>query len=421
MRIVHINKSDVTGGASVAASRIVMALREAGMDASLLVAEKKSNLPWVHSVLQTRRDRAKMLYNFMQEVAAFLPYEKSKSGRFAFSLSRRGFDLSSLPIVKEADVLHLHWFNQGYLSLNGLEKLFNLGKPVVWTFHDMWSFSGGCHYAGSCKGFEKACGHCPVLRAPSSTDPSSVQHARKQEIYADSRMWPVTCSGWLASEARRSSLLRGMKINSIPNPIDTNFYKPVSRKLARQHLNLPEDKKILLFGAANVADPRKGMALLLHALKVLAQRKYAKDIELVIFGKAPAGLAEKLPFPSHLMHYISDPEVLVDLYNAADVFVLPSLEDNLPNTVMESLSCGTPVAAFRIGGVPEMVAHGTCGYLAAPGDAKGLAEAIDYLLLAPDPLSFRDSARNKVLHSFSPDIVARKYIKLYESILKCSK
>ncbi|WP_227625602.1 glycosyltransferase [Geofilum rubicundum] len=217
--------------------------------------------------------------------------------------------------------------------------------------------------------------------------------------------------------ARESSLLQQHAVISIPNPIDTELYAPVPRKEARKRLHLPPDKKILLFGAANVADPRKGMALLLHALKTLSTRKQADQIELVIFGKTPPRLAEKLPFPARLMHYVSDVETLVDLYNAADVFVLPSLEDNLPNTVMEALSCGTPVAAFRIGGVPEMVAHGICGYLAAPGDADGLAEGIEYLLFKCAEQTCRENARDKVLNHFAPELVARQYLNLYQQLL----
>ncbi len=417
MRVVHINKSDVKGGAAVAASRIVSSLRGMDVEASMLVAEKLGQDDWSVSIANSRREKAKVMFFFLQEVAAFLPHEKSKTSRFAFSLARRGFNLSKHPLIMEADIIHLHWFNQGFLSLKGLEKIFQLGKPVVWTLHDMWSFTGGCHYAGSCEGYQKSCGSCPLIQDASPNDISAVQHGKKQMAYNNAPLSIVTCSQWLGSVARQSSLLKHHRVTSIPNPIDTDFYAPVPRQEARKRLNLPLDKKILLFGAANVADPRKGIALLLHALKLLSTRKHADQIELVIFGKTPPRLAEKLPFPARLMHYVSDADTLVDLYNAADVFVLPSLEDNLPNTVMEALSCGTPVAAFRIGGVPEMVAHGICGYLAAPGDAGGLAEGIEYLLFKCSEQACRENAREKVLNNFAPELVAKQYLQLYLQLL----
>ncbi|WP_026474297.1 glycosyltransferase family 4 protein [Alkaliflexus imshenetskii] len=418
MRVLHINKSDVTGGAAVAASRIVNALRTMEVDTSMLVAEKKSTNNWVTSVAESRRGKARLLYNFLYEVAGFIPHEKGRATRFAFSTSRKGFDLSKHHLVKESDIIHLHWFNQGFLSLRGLEKLLLLGKPVVWTLHDMWSFTGGCHYAGSCVGFQIKCGNCPVIRDASAGDLSFIQHNRKREVYQNGKLSLVACSSWLASEAKRATLTENTDITSIPNPIDTDFFKPVPREAARLGLGLPSDKKIILFGAANVTDPRKGMVHLLKAMEKLSERGKSNQIELVMFGKASDQLVAKLPFRVHLMNYITDPNVLVSLYSAADVFVLPSLEDNLPNTVMESLACGTPIVAFRIGGVPEMVTHGINGFLSAPGDATGLADSIDTLLFKCDEQMFRSKAREKVLQHFTPEIVSRKYMALYESLLR---
>ncbi|HLW08173.1 MAG TPA: glycosyltransferase, partial [Marinilabiliaceae bacterium] len=365
MRVVHINKSDLTGGAAVAASRIVSALRLMEVDATLLVAEKKSKNSWVESILHSRKDKIKLTFNFLYDILSFLPHEKNKRGRFAFSLARRGFNLSNHPSIKNADIIHLHWFNHGFLSLKGLKAILELGKPIVWTLHDMWSFTGGCHYSGGCTNFKQSCGQCPMLLEPRDNDLSALQHLRKMKMYKNAPLTFVTCSNWLGQLANSSSLAREIPIQTIHNPINTDLFAPASRIDARRKLGLPLDKMIILFGAANVLDPRKGMKLLIHALNELTQKSYRDQIELVIFGKTPSDMEEQLPFPATLMHYVSKTDTLVNLYNAADLFVLPSLEDNLPNTVMESLACGTPIAAFRIGGVPEMVAHGTCGYLAS--------------------------------------------------------
>lgn len=418
MRVVHINKSDQSGGAAVAASRITAALRGMDVAASLLVGEKRSTHPWVVPAVETGFQRGRLFINFLQEVAAFLPHEKSRSGRFAYSAGRKGLNLASHPLVQQADVIHLHWFNQGYMSLKGLGQLLALGKPVVWTLHDMWSFTGGCHYAGNCAGYRLQCGTCPLIQDPGVDDISARQFKRKQAIYSTGPLALVACSHWLAGVASEAALLQGHAVSSIPNPIETSVFRPLPRDVARERLGMDKERKILLFGAANVADPRKGMALLWHALRHLAAKRGSDGIQLVVFGKAPEGLAKELPFPVKVLNYVSSTETLVDLYNAADVFVLPSLEDNLPNTVMEALACGTPVAAFRIGGVPEMVAHGICGYLASAGDAGGLAEGIDFLLYKSRAETLRLNAREKVVQNFSPRTVAGQYLKLYEHLLQ---
>lgn len=418
MKVVHINKSDVIGGASIAASRIVDSLRKIDIDASLLVSKKGGDNSWVYPVVKSRFDNFKLGYNFLFDILSFIPYEKNKKGRFAFSLAKRGFNLSENDLIKQADIIHLHWFNQGLLSLKGLEQIFALGKPIVWTLHDMWAFTGGCHYSGGCTNYEQSCGHCPMLLESRDTDLSRVQHVKKGKFYQQANISFVTCSNWLQQSAESASLVKNHKVRTIHNPIDTSVFKPKSRIEARRKLGLPLHKKLILFGAANVADPRKGMQLLIHALKDLKQKEYKEDVELVLFGKMHENLEEELPFPATLLNYITRTEKLVNLYNAADMFVLPSLEDNLPNTVVESMACGTPVVAFRIGGVPEMVPHGTGGYLASLGDAHGLSTGIDYVLTNGESIDFRENARERVLEKFDPQQIASQYAELYKSLIK---
>lgn len=418
MRIVHINKSDTTGGASVAALRLVSALQQMNVDASMLVAEKKTSHPWVHTATKGRLGKARLLFHFLKEVAAYIPNEVNKESRFAWSAGHSGLDLSRHPLIQSADIIHLHWINQGFISINGLGKLLKLNKPVVWTFHDMWSFTGGCHYAGDCNNYEHFCGFCPFINDPALNDLSNQQYLKKARAYQGSNLNIVTCSNWLLGLARESSLLKDVPVISIANPIETDIYRPGSQKDARERLKLPYDKKIILFGAANVSDPRKGMSHLIYALNQMAKEVPRDKAELVIFGKAPDSLSEQFPYPVHLMHYIKSRERLIDLYHAADVFVLPSLEDNLPNTVMEALACGLPVVAFRIGGVPEMVVHGVCGYLAAPGNGMGLARGLQELLFSDNATDIRQSARQKVEENYAPEKVAGQYLSLYKSLLK---
>jgi glycosyltransferase involved in cell wall biosynthesis len=417
MRIVHINRSDTTGGAAVAAMRLVRALNASNMESQLLVAEKKSQAPWVHSVADSRFGKVLLWFRFLREVLFYFPHEKKKAFRFAWSAGQSGFDISKHPLVVNADIIHLHWINQGFISIKDLNKLFKLGKPVVWTLHDMWSFTGGCHYSGACDHFEHQCGGCPFLNDAHANDLSHDQHRKKLAIYAHANLSIVTCSHWLSHLASRASLFQGKKVLSIPNPIETTVYHPKSQEEARSGLNLPLHKKIILFGAANIADPRKGMTLLMAALDHLAKKHTPDQIELVVFGKVPEGFTEKFPFPVQLLNYINEEKILIDLYNAADVFVLPSLEDNLPNTVMEALACGLPVAAFRIGGVPEMVIQGANGFLSTPGDSISLADSIDQLLFNPPSNLYRANAREKAEQSYAPGLIAKKYTDLYQSLL----
>ncbi|MDR2926851.1 MAG: glycosyltransferase family 4 protein [Cytophagaceae bacterium] len=417
MKIIHINKSDVTGGASVAASRIVKSLNENGVDVQMLVAEKKSNVAWVDSIAKSCAGKMKLNVRFLWEVLRFLPHEKSKQFRFAYSMGNSGFDLSKHPLVQAADIIHLHWFNQGFLSIKGLGKILKLGKPVVWTLHDMWGFTGGCHYSGECLRYADDCGLCRMLNNSSKKNISFVQMALKKDIYYRAQLYPVACSNWLAQIAGQSALFNNTPVTSIPNPIDIHLFKPINKRDARQKLGLPQDKKLILFGAANVADPRKGMQHLFSALQLLANRHHDNNIELVVFGKTPELTANKIPFNIHAMNYVSDAETLVNLYNAADVFVLPSLEDNLPNTVMEALACGLPVAAFSTGGVPEMVTHSNNGFLSSQGDEAGLAQGIELLLKNGKEQKFSVAAREKVETSFAPHIIAGHYEALYRKIL----
>lgn len=418
MRVVHLNKSDCRGGAAIAASRLVEALRGANIEASMLVAQKSGDRQWVHQLVKSHADKIKLNFNFILDLVHFLPHERNASVRFAFSMAKSGFDISKHPLISNADIIHLHWFNQGFLSLKGMRSLFELGKPVVWTLHDMWAFTGGCHYAGDCKGYTLGCGGCPFTRFPGSNDPSARQHLRKRAIYQHAPLNFVTCSEWLAGLARSSSLVSDNFITSIPNPIDIEFFKPISRDMARQNLGLSSQKRVILFGAANVNDPRKGMDYLASALQKLATKCKTEEVEILVFGKASGQYTGKLPFSVKQMEYVSNPETLLNIYNAADIFVLPSLEDNLPNTVMESLACGTPVVAFNIGGVPELVDHGLNGFLAKPRDVNDLSEGIESILLMQDANIFRVNARQKVLDKFNPQLVSGKYIRLYESILR---
>jgi len=218
----------------------------------------------------------------------------------------------------------------------------------------------------------------------------------------------------MASLAESSKLLTNPQVLNIFNPIDTVLYKPIKKETARKFFNLPLNKKIILFGAAKISDKRKGLSYLLEALNILDINGF-KDILLVTFGKNSE--IESLTVESKAINYLSDENKISQLYSAADVFVLPSLEDNLPNTVMESLTCGTPVVAFKVGGIPEMVKHKINGYLANVADSSDLANGIEWVLNKSNYSELSANARNYAIKEFSEEVIANKYIELYQNIL----
>jgi len=417
VKIVHINKTDAGGGAAVAAMRIHRSLMRAGVDSHILVQEQKRNEPNEHCAGNGFIYKINNFSRFVHERLTILPYEKDRHMRYNFSIANTGQSLINNPILLDADIIHLHWINQGFLSLNNIKEILDLGKPVVWTLHDMWPFTGGCHYSGICFEFNEHCGYCPFIKKPQKNDISYNNFIQKRNIYSGKNLTIVTCSKWLGTLARSSAALKEINVLSIPNPIDTNFYRPLDRMECRDELGLPRNKKLILFGAANILDIRKGFRYLEEALTIIQDSfpAISDNIELVIFGKLMKGWENRFSFKIHNMNFISSAETLVKLYNAADTFILPSLQDNLPNTVVESLCCGTPVVGFSIGGIPEMITHMQTGYLAEVKNSLSLANGI-YNMLFFSPKQ-RERVRESAIHMFDENIVANRYIELYNSVL----
>ncbi|MBK9336041.1 MAG: glycosyltransferase family 4 protein [Lewinellaceae bacterium] len=392
------------GGAGVACRRLQAALNDVGVQAELL----------------TRND-ASAKWPFYAERLSFLPCERDRSVRFSFSPANFGTDISKHPVVRKADVLHLHWINQGFLSLKNLGQLADLGKPIVWTLHDMWAFTGGCHYSGTCEQYLRECGHCPFLRRPGASDLSHRIWLRKKKEFP-ANLHFVTCSAWLAERARTSGLLRRYSVQSIPNPIDTTVFAPASaeKRLAfRRQLGINDASLVVLFVAMKVQDERKGFRYLQQALVELKAQQPDRQIDLLILGHSrPEDLAA-LPYPCHPLGMVQDAEKLALAYGASDVFVIPSLEDNLPNTVMEALSCGTPVVGFQTGGIPEMVDHLRNGFVVPQRDSGALTEGIRWIYEkeAAAMETLRAAARTKVETHYAGRVVAEQHLALYQKVL----
>lgn len=425
MKTTLLSASDSQGGAAIAAERLLTALSKSIPESDLkvdLVVRHQTNAEnkLISNVKQFQRFTGEKIHpRFILEKLFFDSRSVLKKFRFSFSTAKLGFPLQKNPKVKASDILHFHWINNSFISLNGMKTLFASGKPIVWTLHDMWAFTGGCHYSGECRNYKKSCGDCPYLKNPAKHDLSFEIHQKKQSIYGTANLNIVTCSHWLAEKARTSSLLKNFPISVIPNPIDTNLFSPKVKKTSREHFKFPQEKFLLLFGAANVNDERKGLKFLLESMKILflTTPEIAEKIELVIVGKNKAEGFSIENFKTHDTGMITSKTEMAELYSAADIFILPSLEDNLPNTIMESMSCGTPVVGFDSGGIPEMIQHQKTGYLATYKSAEDLADGIKWMMDSENRKNASEASRKFVLENYSEKIVAEKYFRLYESIL----
>ena len=415
MKVLIVSTSEKIGGAAIAARRLLQALNKNGVHAKMLVRDKQTDDVKVVKTGSLLSDKL----HFVSERAWILLHNRlSRQNLWSIDTGSDGTDITTLPEFREADVIHLHWINQGFLSLDSLKKIFSSGKRVVWTMHDMWPCTSICHHAGQCRGYETHCCNCHLLQSHGRHDLSYKVFEQKLKALScttqggtimGSPLRFVACSCWLEEQARKSALLHNFDVTCIPNPLDTHVFCPEDKVKARTLLNLPLDKKLLLFGSLKVTDKRKGIDYLVVSADILAQTD--NDIALVVMGQKSEELQKLLPLPVYSMGYVTDDHQLAHIYNAVDAFVTPSLFENLPNTIAEAMSCGTPCVGFNVGGIPEMIHHKKDGYVAEYKNSKDLAEGIQYVLSHPE---LGEAAIHSAVGSYSETRVAQRYIKIYE-------
>lgn len=416
MNILLLSTSDTAGGAAIAARRLLFALNSAGHQAQMLVRDKAFPSPRISALPPSPLHRVRFV---AERAEVFLNNRCSRQNLFAIDPATQGFDVTRLSLFQRADVVHLHWTSQAMLSLRTLERIVRSGKRIVWTMHDMWPLTGVCHQAGACTRWQQACGHCPLLHGGSSRcDLSSVTFQRKQRAYAAGRIAFVGCSDWLADLARTAPLLQGQRVESIPNPIDTDFFAPAEAQAARRALGLPLEGRIVLFVAYKATDPYKGIDFLREAMKRIAAAHphLAAQLCLVVVGKESETLPSTFPVDTRAVPLVTDPERMRTLYRAADVLAMPTLRDNLPNTIVEAQASGVPCVGFRVGGLPQMVTEGSTGHLVAPRDSEALADKLLHVLFASKREALTEACRHSALTTYSEAVVARRYTELYESL-----
>jgi glycosyltransferase involved in cell wall biosynthesis len=416
MNLLILNTFDNLGGAAIATYRLHQGFRSIGIHSNLLVQTKKTNN---QHVFGPSTPFQKTLANLRPELDGVVTKLYRNREKVFFSSAWLPENLASKVTKYKPKVVHLFWVGGGFLRIETLKKI---NQPIVWTLHDMWPFTGGCHYDNECGKFQQSCGNCPVLRSGRERDLSRHVWRRKKKSWQGIPIVVVATSQWLADMARMSSIFKDLRIEVIPNGLNTEKYKPINKETARAAYNLPQDKKLILFSAFSAtSDKRKGGQYLAQSIEKLSREDWWKNAELVILGASkPQNPQEfNIGMKVHYMGYLHDEISQVLLYSASDVMVAPSMQENLSNTVMESLSCGTPVVAFNIGGMPDMIDHLENGYLATPFNSDDLADGIQWVLESEERHNLLSRhARKSVQKRFSIKKVANSYLNLYREILK---
>ncbi len=409
MKILIINTSDLYGGAARAAYRLHRALVNEGVDCKMLVQTK---LGGDYTVISPSSVFQKIFSKFRPHLDTLLIKKiyRNKTDTLFSPAWIPSFGLIDQINKIKPDIVHLHWICGGMMRIEELKKI---NSPIVWSLHDNWAFTGGCHIKWACEKYRDQCGSCPRLGSKNSKDISRRIFKRKERIYSKiSSLTIIGLSRWINKCSQKSKLFKNSNTYNLPNPIDTEIFRPFHKNNSRELWKFPENKKIILFGAP-VDDINKGFKELFEAVKLLK----TMNVEIVIFGSSIPENFQSLNFKFHFLGSLLDDTSLITLYSAADVFVVPSLQENLSNSIMESLSCGTPVVAFDIGGNSDMIEHEKNGYLAKAYSADDLACGIEWIINHNNYNELSLNARKKIVENFDSKIVAHKYIKMYNEIL----
>ncbi|WP_430931333.1 glycosyltransferase [Saccharicrinis sp. 156] len=409
MKVLHLCGKDFFG-AGRAAYRLHKGLLHVGIGSKMWVGAKRTA---DDTVVDIHNGKAKKkLTKIYIKLEKLIIKSKAKGSREMFSLGYPAHSIRRKIETEKPDIVHLHWINRGYMNLNELK---GIKIPVVITLHDMWWFTGGCHYDEGCGRYVNGCASCPILSEDGEYGLSLKQLSCKREILNNTS--PITFIGlstWMQDCVKQSLIGQDHKIKQIPNGIDVDIFAPMDKQACRNKLNLPNDKKLILFAAVDVlSETRKGYQYLSQALTMLKPEEY----ELVVIGEQSdansiSGL--KTYFPGE----INDDQLMIEYMSAVDVAVVPSLQENLSNLIMESLACATPVVAFKIGGNGDMIKHKVNGYLAKHKNIEDLTEGIEFCTKSENNILLSETARQTIVDNFDINEVSKKYIQLYQSLVE---
>jgi glycosyltransferase involved in cell wall biosynthesis len=408
IKVVQLQYSNKSAGSS--ALRLHRAFLESGID-SKIISFKRDNLtdPGIKYL-----GKKSELMAWLDEKFQNYINKKTIKKYGLFSYPVFGTDLSQMEEITSSDVIYFHWTLMGFLNLRSIRKISKLNKPVVFIMHDMWYLTGGCHYSFDCRKYEAGCYNCQAIKGEKHNDLSTKGFKKKLKLFSSfSNFYFISPSKWLFNCAKNSLLLKDKPLFYIPNAIDESRFKSFEEATAKNILDIDEKEIVIAFGATSVDSPFKGWQYLQKALCFLTEHPNLKNISVLIFGSGyNKKIADEIPFKTKFLGFLNDEYSLAIAYNAATVFVVPSLADNQPTTIMESLLCGTPVVGFDVGGIPDMIIHKENGFLAKYKDPLDLANGIIYCI--------ENKLTGTVLPSFKKSEVIKKHVDLMIKTLHLS-
>lgn len=409
MKVLHVVGGGLAGGAARGTYWLHLGLRNLGVDSRMIIQKANGSEPFVESVAKNLRGIALRSLKIFFDLLPVILYRKRERDNIIFSTGMSGFDIRKSREYKLADIIHLHWINNGMINIKLLKKI---DKPIVWTMRDMWPFTGGCHYALDCTRYETGCGRCPQLRSDKYFDLSWYVLNRKKR-YFPKKMTIVSISRWLAKCAKSSEVFKDFDIRVFHNNINTKDFFPIEYQVARDALGLPKKKKILLVGAADQHWKHKGFDKfqeMVHYLK--------EDYFFVFFGHVDHAILDRINIEYKALGYLNDNISMRLAYSAADVFAVTSIQEAFGKTLAEAMACGTPVVAFDATGPRDIVDHEKDGYLARPFEAEDLAHGIEWVM--EDKFRYKElsqRASEKAKREFASENIAKKYLQLYKDVM----
>lgn len=425
MKITHLSTFDIEGGAARAAYRLHEGLLKIGQESQVLSLYKTSSDNHVleYTFNKSENNLDSKYCNYIQN--HYINNNRTPISNTLFSLGYSGFNVAQLDSIINSDILNLHWITSGFQSPLTITKLLDLGKPIVWTLHDMWAFTGGCHYTAGCQGYENNCLNCPQLSQDIYQLPFHLLQ-EKIEFFNHPNLVIVTPSQWLAKCAKKSQVFRHNRIEVIPYSLDTNIFQPINKLEAKRNLNLNSDDIILLVGAVTGKEKRKGFLELVNSLKICQNNDQFSELinnhrlKICCFGE-PNEAFKDLGITVISFGNVNSDEELSLIYSAADIFILPSLEDNFPNTMLESMSCATPIIAFDIGGIPDLIEDQISGIIVPYNDIQLMSEKIIQLINNRQLCeSMGQKSREIIRNNYELSIQANNYQKLYQELINNS-
>ncbi|MFM2482041.1 glycosyltransferase family 4 protein [Celerinatantimonas sp. YJH-8] len=408
MKILHIVAGDLLDGAARGAYGLHLSLRDKGIH-SVILSNSSSSYGDDGVVLSGKTIFDKLKNYFRRKFdKIFIKFYKNRKN-YIFSTGMIGIKFKKLSEYKEADIIHLHWINDGMINI---KDFYGVNKPIVWTIRDMWPFTGGCHYAMQCKGYQQSCHYCPQLQAKSKNNLASFILKRKEKNLPKN-IKLVGISHWITSKALESQLFKNFDVRTIFNNVNCDIFSPIEKSIARSALKINTRKKVILCGASKLDEFYKGLDHYISALEFLDQEKYF----LCFFGNFDSEIIRNLGFEYISFGYLTDPVSLKSLYSSADVFIAPSIMEAFGKTLAESMSCGTPVVCFDATGPKDIVDHKVNGYRAEAFIPKDLANGIEWIVDSENYNELVNNAIQKAKNNFDSPLIAEQYIKLYRELL----